>query len=308
MKKNKSFQKKVEKLQGNEQEGLLIAHFGASAEILDAKTHDVIRCHLRKNAYPVITGDHVLWQPDPNHQGIVVGHLPRRSLLARCEGNKTKLLAANVDHIFIVTAPAPLLSEHLIDRYLITAEKIKIKPIIIFNKTDLLTEDLYQEVTERLNIYKKIGYEVIYSSIYDPKSLDELQKHFIGKTSVLVGPSGVGKSSLIGHFTDKSLRVGETAMSGLGKHTTTITRLYPLVNGGSLIDSPGVRDFNLGNLLPEEILDGFVEFKPFLNLCKYRNCHHTPDEIECALQKAAQNNEISTHRLESYLNMLEKYK
>lgn len=156
MKNSKSFQKKHEKLLGTEQEGLLVATFGATGEVEDA-TGQVIRCHLRKNMEPVITGDRVLWLPESDNSGIVVGHLPRKSLLAKPEHNgKMKPIAANIDAMIIVTAPPPALSEYLIDRHLIAAENLNVTPIILLNKMDLLSDINRTEVLEQLAGYKEL--------------------------------------------------------------------------------------------------------------------------------------------------------
>ena len=143
MKKTKSFQKKPEKLLGNEREGLLVAHFGASAEVEGLTEGHIIRCHLPRNLEFVITGDRVLWRPEADNAGVIVALLPRKSLLVRPEqSGKLKPAAANIDAIIIATAPPPVLSEHLIDRYIVAAENLKIlTPIILLNKIDLLDDN-----------------------------------------------------------------------------------------------------------------------------------------------------------------------
>lgn len=305
MKKSKSFQKKPEKLHGDELEGLLVAHFGASAEIEDANGK-IVHCHLRKNIEPVITGDRVLWRPESDNAGVVVGHLPRKSLLARPENKyRMKPIAANIDAMIIVTAPPPAISEHLIDRYLVAAEHLGIQPIILLNKMDLLNDNNRADVTERLAIYEKIGYKVLFSSTVAPNGLAEIENFLQNKTCVLVGQSGVGKSSIIASFVhEQFVRVGETSAKGLGKHTTTMTRLYHLPQGGDLIDSPGVREFALWNMAKEDILKSFAEFKPFLNTCKYRNCSHAKED-GCGIQRAIAEGKISSRRFSSYNEMID---
>ncbi len=303
MKKSKSFQKKPEKLLGNEREGLLVAHFGAHAEIEDDKGH-IFRCHLRKNLEPVITGDRVLWQPGEDNIGVIVDYLPRRSLLSRPE-NKKKLkpIAANIDAIIIVTAPNAL-SEHLIDRYLVAAENIKIPVKILLNKMDLLEESLQSEIIKKLKDYEKIGYQTFFSSTLTKHGLDLLDNFLREKSCVLVGASGVGKSSIISSFApNEFVRVGETSAQGLGKHTTTMTRLYHLPHGGNLIDSPGVREFGLWHMDSNEIVQGFIEFKPFLNQCKFRDCQHLK-EPGCAVKQAVEEGKISAKRYTSFKEMI----
>jgi len=304
MKKNAAFHKKSEKRSGSELEGILTAHFGATAEVENA-AGETIRCHLRKNSEPVITGDRVWYTLEKEGTGIVIDHLPRTSLLARPESkNKMKLVAANVDKMLIVTAPPPILAEYLLDRYIITAEHLNLEPIIIFNKVDLLTDETRPEVASRLRVYEKIGYRVIFSSVHTNQGLDELETCIKGSTAVFVGPSGVGKSSLIASLIPTEvIRVGETSLNGLGKHTTTMTRLYHLSQGGNLIDSPGVREFGLGQMAKEDILQGFAEFRPFLRGCKFRNCSHL-SELDCAVQRALENGDISASRFESFKEMM----
>lgn len=299
MKKTKSFQKKPEKLLGTEREGLLVAHFGAVAEV-ENENGQIIRCHIRKNLEPIITGDRVLWLPEDEETGIIVDYLPRRSLMSRPEGkNKLKLLAANVDVLLIVCAPQGL-SEYLIDRYIIAAENLQIKPVIVLNKMDLLDETNSADIKSRLGIYEKIGYPVIYSSIYLSDGLSVLAKFLQEKNAVLVGASGVGKSSIISSFIpDQIIKVGETSNKGSGKHTTTMTRLYHLPTGGNLIDSPGMREFNLWHMKKENILEGFIEFQPFINQCKFSDCQHAK-EPGCALIQAVNENKIPAIRLASY--------
>jgi ribosome biogenesis GTPase len=295
---------KLGKLDGTERQGLLIAHFGATAEIQD-ETGNIIYCHIRKNLEPVITGDHILWKMESDNSGVIVGCLPRKSLLARPEKKgKVKPVAANIDAVIIVTAPATL-SEHLLDRYLVATETLRIPAIILLNKMDLLNDTNRETIQNRLAVYEKIGYHVIYSSALTKDGLSTLDAFLHDKTGVLVGSSGVGKSSIIATFLpEQSIVMGETSAAGLGKHTTTATRLYHLPHRGNLIDSPGVREFGLWNATHAELLQGFIEFEKYKGLCKFRDCKHLK-EPGCILQQAAEEHEISLARLESYRKMCE---
>lgn len=294
------------KLDGTEREGLLVAHFGATAEIED-EFGKIIYCHIRKNLEPVITGDRILWQTDKDGTGIIVACLPRKSLLAHPgKHNKYKPVAANIDAMIIVTAPAAF-SEHLLDRYLIAAENLKITPLILLNKMDLLEKHKHLKLEPRLAVYEKAGYNVIYSSVLTKNGLSALDHFFRNKTCVLVGASGVGKSSIIANFIpEKNIVIGETTVKGIGKHTTTSTRLYHLPHGGNLIDSPGVREFSLWNASQTEILNGYKEFQKYLGHCKFRDCHHMK-EPGCAIQNAVDQHEISATRLESYRSMIKEF-
>jgi ribosome biogenesis GTPase len=304
MKNKKHQHQKPAKLLGTEREGLLVTTFGANAELED-EYGAIIRCHIRKNAAPVVTGDRVYWLPEKDGTATIIGPMPRTSLLYRPENAYTqKLIAANIDVIVIVTAPPPVLSEDMIDRYLVAAELLKIKPIILLNKIDLLDDKHKEEVMQRLATYEKIGYTLLFSSTYTRDGLEELRKFLHEKTCVLVGASGVGKSSIIAALTTQSIRVGDVSQStGLGKHTTTSTHLYHLPEGGKLIDSPGVREFGLWHVSEDELFLGFAEFKPYLKRCKYRNCQHKI-EPDCAIQKAVANKEINERRFKSYCKIL----
>lgn len=303
MQKRKKFQKnssQIISLEGNEEEGIIIAHFGATTEVETSKG-EVIRCHLRKNFEPTMTGDRVLWRLQQDKSGLIVQLLPRTTLLARPENSKrTKLIAANIDLIVIVTAPPPVLSFRLIDRYIVAAENLQIPPVILLNKIDLLNETEFSEIKHNLEQYKKIGYPVIFSSVYEKNGLAALSGTLKNKTCVLVGVSGVGKSSIIRALTGVTdIMIGQSSQSHLGKHTTTTSRLYHIPASGSIIDSPGVREFALWHLDKNQILKGFVDFQPFLGNCKFRNCEHQ-SEPGCALKQAVLENQIHPERWKSF--------
>jgi len=309
MKNKKQLYHKPAKLDGSEREALLVTTFGANGDVED-ENGALIRCHIRKNSDPVITGDRVYWVPEQGSDtGVIVGHLPRKSLLSRPENiHKSKLIAANLDALIVVSAPPPVLSEDMIDRYLVAAETLNIQPIILLNKIDLLDEQHRQDMEERLAAYQKIGYNVIYSSTYTRDGLAELENFLRHKTCVLIGASGVGKSSIIAALTaDANIRVNEVSANGLGKHTTTTTHLYHLPSGGNIIDSPGIREFGLWNIDKIQLLAGFIEFKDFFNHCKFRNCQHE-QEPDCAVQDALSAKKVDARRYASYLKILDSLK
>jgi ribosome biogenesis GTPase / thiamine phosphate phosphatase len=288
---------------GPEQEGLLVANYGASVEVEDAEAM-AHRCQLRQNLPPLVTGDRVVWQPAAEG-GVVSALLPRRSMLSRPDSlGELKPVAANIDQIMVVAAPAPEFSADLIDQYLAAAELTGITPILVFNKIDLVDDSKRQQVDELLQRYRRIGYTVLETSTKLNHGLDDLRQQLNNKTNVFVGQSGVGKSSLVKALLPQhEISIGELSQqSGLGQHTTSTSRLYHLPDGGTLIDSPGVRDFRLWSMNRMALAEGFREFAPFLGHCRFRDCRHE-SEPQCALREAVENGKISKQRLQSYLRL-----
>ncbi len=288
---------------GPEQTGRVVANYGASVEV-ERDDGACQRCAVRQNLETLVVGDQVVWQqPEGSEQGVVTALIPRTTLLARPDASgRVKALAANIDQILVVAAPRPDYDTRLIDQYLIAAETTGITPVIVLNKVDLLDDKSRPVVEADLETYHTIGYPVIYASTVANHGLDDLLSHLQGKTSVFAGQSGVGKSSLIQSLLPETeITVGELhAATGLGRHTTSASRLYHLPGGGVLIDSPGVRDFRLWRVDRQQLADGFREFRPFLGLCRFRDCSHT-HEPGCALQEAVAAGDITQRRLDSYL-------
>lgn len=295
-------------LDGPELSGLVLANYGKNLEIEDA-TGKQILCRKRQHLGIVVPGDRVIWQMDlEDNTGVVLTVQPRTSLLSRPDARgAVHAVAANVDQIFIVIAPTPAPNQTTIDRYLIAAETENIQPIIVLNKEDLLANDPQREhILNLVGQYKKIGLTILTLSATKKQHLSLLHAQLANKISVFVGQSGVGKSSLIAEILQQPLiRTGELSSSSQqGQHTTTTARLYHLdAQPGSVIDSPGIREFPLWPLDPSTLAYGFIEFRPFLQDCKYRNCLHTI-EPGCALLKATANGSISNARLLSYQKIL----
>ena len=289
---------------GPEQQGLVISHFGQQVDIEPQQDNDnscAVRCHLRSNLETLVTGDQVVWR-NGNPTGVVVAQQPRRSVLSRPDANgKLRPIAANIDYIVLVIAPIPEPHTNLIDRYLVAAASVEIEPLILLNKADLLTPALKKQFDQLLSIYPQIGYRILTASTKSSNGLDELKSMLKNRTSVFVGQSGVGKSSLIKSLLPGvDIKVGELS-KGLAKgtHTTTTATLFHLPDGGDLIDSPGIREFGLWHMEREQILNGFIEFRPFLGHCKFRDCQHT-HEPGCRLLEAVNKGLISKQRLVSY--------
>ncbi|WP_043530176.1 small ribosomal subunit biogenesis GTPase RsgA [Litchfieldella xinjiangensis] len=290
---------------GAEQAGRVIAHFGRTLEVM-ADSGSLHRCHMRANLDALVTGDRVIWREAGDGSGVVVARGERDNVLERPDPRGLlKPVAANIDQILIVFAVEPAPHANLVDRYLVAAEATGIPPVLVLNKTDLLPDE-GGDLRELLSRYQALGYPVVTTTTQHANGLDELHRQLTERTSVFVGQSGVGKSSLIDRLLpDEALRIGAlSADSRKGTHTTTTARLYRLPAGGELIDSPGIREFGLTHLTPDEVTDGFVEFRPLLGRCRFRDCRHEA-EPGCALREAVANGDIHPQRFESYRRILE---
>lgn len=290
---------------GVEQVGLVIAHFGIQVAV-ESDLGDVYHCYLRANLPSLVTGDKVIWRAGNQQNGIVTALQPRVTELCRTDSSgKLKPIAANVTLLAIVFAPLPTLYANLLDRYLIAAEHMAIKPLLIFNKVDLLNEYSYKEFSDLLTTYRSLNYQVLEVSSHNPDSIGELRQVLSHNTTVFVGQSGVGKSSLINTLLpDAAIKVGALSeFTHKGTHTTTTAKLFHLPSGGDLIDSPGIRDFALTHMDKTIIEVGFIEFRPFWGCCKFRNCQHQ-QEPGCALLSAVAEGKIRPERMASYRHIL----
>ncbi|MFP8966355.1 small ribosomal subunit biogenesis GTPase RsgA [Pokkaliibacter sp. CJK22405] len=294
---------------GDEQEGIIVAHYGRQTDV-EGISGDykgkIIRCYLRANLEPLVTGDRVIWRPG-NSDGVVVANLPRASVLKRpTPHGELKSVAANIDLIVITFAPEPTPYANLIDRYLVAAELSNIRAVLLLNKTDLVNDSNSESLERLKHRYTSIGYKVLEASTRSSEGLAELQQELDQQISVFVGQSGVGKSSLINALLPGvDLRVGALSeASRKGTHTTTTARLFHFPSGGDLIDSPGIREFALWHLTPDELLEGFREFRPFLGHCRFRDCRHDR-EPGCALRQALENGDINPSRMQSYQQILQ---
>ena len=294
---------------GPEQPGLVIAHYGAQLDIEPINSPgNIWRCHLRTNLPPLVTGDKVVWRAaNDEHSGVVVALVERSSLLSRPDQRgQLKPVAANIDYIVLVIAPVPTPYTNLIDRYLVAAETVNIEPVILLNKTDLLsTPEDRKLLDDMLAVYEQIGYTVLKASTVAEEGVAPLQALLNEKTSVFVGQSGVGKSSLVNSLLPGvDIRVGALSeVTGKGTHTTTSAKLCHFPTGGTLIDSPGIREFGLWHMDSDDVINGFREFRPFLGYCRFRDCKHD-QEPDCAIQQALNDGKILPERLDSYWQII----
>lgn len=283
----------------------MLAHYG-QASLIEGERGDVIRCATRKKLPRTVCGDRVIWQGSSSHDGVVTRILERKTTLVRPDqNNRPRPVAANIDQIVVVIASRPSFEHSMLDRYLVAAELIGARPVIVVNKSDLLDIDSRTRLEARLSVYQRTGYALVFTSNLNTDGLKDLHRQLQQHTSILVGQSGVGKSSLVQSLLpDIDIRVGRLSkVTGLGRHTTTVAMLYHLPDGGDLIDSPGVRDFSLGPVATEDLANGFAEFRPYLGQCKFNNCRHL-SEPGCAVQEAVRSGKIDESRMETYRGLV----
>lgn len=289
---------------GLEQEGLVIARHGATVEV-DDENQQTHLCNIRQHIDDLVPGDKVLWRPASQQAGVVVACLPRQTVLTRPNFHGyPKPIAANVTQMLIVFAPKPEPSADIINKYLVAAELLHITPVIILNKMDLLSAN--SPLLEWIKIFNELGYQTFLTTQKDLTTLAPLQQQLKQQISILLGQSGVGKSSLASYFLPDTEEVRVSALSqatGFGKHTTSTARLYHLKNGGALIDSPGVRNFTLWQVTSQEVLQGFIECRPVIGQCKFSNCSHQ-HEPGCAILELFAQKKISSMRFNSLKQIL----
>ena len=288
--------------------GRVVSHFGQQldVEILTGRNAGTLmRCHQRANLPPLVTGDLVLWEEDTEETGIIIAQAERKNVFGRADKKgQFKPVAANLDCVLIVFAVVPEAFLNLMDRYLVAISQLGLAPVLVLNKVDLLEAQQIEKIDNMLSIYRNLGYPLYEVSALAGTGLEALEHQLLDKTTVLVGQSGVGKSSLINKLGfDRLAEVGGLSDSKYkGTHTTTTSRLFHL-RRFDLIDSPGIREFSLGQMGIDEVLNGFIELKEHSSKCKFRDCGHNL-EPGCAIQAAIATGEIQRERFESYKRIL----
>lgn len=274
---------------------------------------ELLLCQLRgklksksRETSPVAVGDHVDVLRE-GASGVIVGRDPRRTVLSRTTVGRAgveQVIAANIDQLVLVfAAEAPPLRERLIDRYLVAAHKGGLTPVLFITKIDLADPEA---IYARIRVYEQLGYPIVITSTTLPYGLDAARAALAGRTSVLSGPSGAGKSSLLNAL-DPELALRTSVVSkktGKGGHTTTSARIYKLAGGGRVVDTPGLRELQVWDLLPEEADRYFREFEPHLGHCRFRSCRHD-QEPDCAIRAAVEAGTIAATRYESYLRLFD---
>ena len=280
-------------------EGIIVAAFGRHYEIELPNGNRITGFPLgKKSTYAC--GDRIEIEPSSPDQGQIIRHLPRTSLLYRSDAYRQKLIVANATQLVLVVATEPSFSDELLTRALVAAETEGLRSIILLNKTDLAAS--LNAARQRLEALAKLGYPVI--ELCARRDASPLIPHLAGELSVLVGQSGMGKSTLINTLVPGAAAATQGVAMALdsGKHTTTHARLYRLEHGAALIDSPGLQEFGLAHLSRDAIEQGFVEFRPHLANCRFRDCRHR-SEPGCAIKTALAAGLIDARRYDLFLRL-----
>jgi ribosome biogenesis GTPase len=286
--------------------GLVVMNSGKKA-VVRFENGNLQSCHQRANLANVVAGDQVMVWQDENANSVIESLLPRKSLLSRPGFRGViKPVAANIDQLLVVIAPAPGIDLDLLDRSLCYCEWQGLEAVIVLNKADLVSDDYRIYIDELAQTYQTIGYQWIETSTHNQTGLSELKAACKDKSSVFLGNSGVGKSSLAkALLPEMDIRTQTlSASTGLGQHTTNNATLYDLPSGGVLIDAAGIRTLELGEFSIEYPDRYWRDFRPYLGQCRFHNCTHS-HEPECAITQAVEAGKIALHRYQHYLRLLQ---
>lgn len=280
--------------------GQIVAAFGRQY-LVEIKSGEILSCVTRGKKSGAVCGDQVKVQYTTVGQGVIETILPRSALMYRSNAFREKLIAANITQIVIVLAAIPSFSEELVNRCLVAAENQSIKALIVLNKSDLIEPT--RAAATSLSLYRELGYKLIQLSA--KKDAAPLLPYLQGHLSVLVGQSGMGKSTIINNLIPTADRAtAEISIAlGAGRHTTTHARLYHLNKNSHVIDSPGMQEFGLHHISNTSLAWGFIEFHPYIGQCKFSDCLHI-SEPGCALERAVQERKIDIRRLGFYRKLI----
>lgn len=270
--------------------------------VFSCATRRLLKTMATDERHVVAAGDFVMFRPVTADEGIIERVEPRKTTLSRATRGRQQIIVTNVDQVLIVASAAePYLKPNLIDRLLISAHKTGLEPLVCINKIDLVEP---ASLASLVGVYSQMGYRVLLLSATTGFGIERLRCALAGRASVVAGQSGVGKSSLL-NAVDPSLvlRTGAvSAESQKGRHTTTTARLWPLSSGGYVVDTPGIRQFQLWDVIPAEVAGFFRDIRPYINHCRFPNCTHT-HETGCAVKNAVADGWLDLRRYESYCHL-----
>jgi len=284
--------------------GLTSNVLGEDGQIYRCATRRLLKTLSTDQRHVVAAGDRVRFRPAGRDEGIIERIEPRHGVLSRAIRGRRQVIVANVDQVLIVTSAAqPVLKPHLIDRLLVTAEKDLVRPMVCINKVDLVE---LADLQPLVGVYGQMGYEVLLLSAQTGFGLERLKRRIVGRQSVFAGQSGVGKSSLLNAI-EPGLDLQIAAVSPeneKGRHTTTVASLIPLSAGGYVVDTPGIRQFQLWDVVPQEVAGYFRDVRSYVSLCRFPDCTHT-HEADCAVKDAVADGRLDARRYESYCQLFE---
>lgn len=283
-------------------QGLISTVQAEDKRLFRCVTRGLLRTLSTDQRHVVAAGDRVWFRADAADEGVIERVEPRHGVVNRASRGRQHVLVTNVDQLMIVgSAAEPYLKPNLIDRLLVTAEKNGLQPIVCINKIDLVDPADLQPL---VGAYSQIGYRVLLVSVRTGQGVAHVRRALAEKESVITGQSGVGKSSLL-NAVDSTLSLSVQAVSRetqKGRHTTTTARLVPLACGGYVVDTPGIRQFQPWDVVPEEIASYYRDIRPYVSFCRFPSCTHT-HEVDCAVKDAVADARIDTRRYESYVQL-----
>lgn len=298
--------------------GLVMRSTGSWYEVR-AEDGSVLQCRLKgkfkikdlKVTNPIAVGDKVAYdiENETENTGIIYDILPRENYIIRQSVHKAAhghLLASNLDQaVLIATLTFPRTSLGFIDRFLVTAEAFRIPTVLVFNKLDILDNEMIAYQEELADLYESMGYRCLFTSAINNIGVDTFNELLKGKVSLLSGHSGVGKSTLVNAIApDLDLRTSEiSTFANKGVHTTTFAEMFEIDSDTFIIDSPGIKELGLADMEKEEISHYFPEMRELLGECRFHNCLHI-DEPKCAVKDAVIEGTIAESRYSSYLSMV----
>lgn len=286
--------------------GLISMVADENGDLYQCATRRILKTLSTDQRHVVAAGDRVVFRPVENSEpkeGLIERVEPRHGCICRAVRGRQQVLVANVDQLAIVTSVAePRLKPNLIDRLLVTAEKGGVRPLLCINKIDLADPADLQPL---VGVYSQMGYEVLLLSAKTGFGVERFRRAMLGRANVVAGQSGVGKSSLLNAI-DPSLHLHVQPVSEdneKGKHTTTTARLLPMAGGGYVVDTPGMRQFQLWDVTAEEVAGYYRDVRPYVNLCHFPDCTHTHED-DCAVKDAVADGRLDERRYESYCHLL----